>query len=271
MDPEQQQSTQNNTQSSSGSPYPPFPPQQSSPAQQSQSSSSQSQNQPTQSDNDQESNQASADQANADQANQGPKQSDIALKAAERRGRLFDPTGRIESLTSEETMIADVRRHWFGLFLVYVQIILALALGLGLIIFFMSSASEALNANESTATALAAGFSLFAVVFGALFLILATRIYKGNQLIISDKNITQVLQIGLFDRKVSELSMASIEDVTAQQRGILPTLFNYGVLRIETAGEQNNFIFVYCPNPNAYAKAILDARQEFMAQRGSGH
>ena len=65
--------------------------------------------------------------------------------------------------------------------------------------------------------------------------------------------------------------MANIEDVTASQTGILPTIFNYGTLHIETAGEQNNFIFLYCPNPNAYAKALLDARLNFITDHGSEH
>lgn len=203
------------------------------------------------------------------QNQQGPKQSDIAQKAAERRGRLFDPTGRVESLTAHETLVADVRRHWFGLFLLYFQLFVALGLSLTLIFAFLPDVIESLSLNESSANAVASLFGLVTVVFAFLFLILATRIYKGNQLIVSDKNVTQVLQIGLFDRKVSELSMGNVEDVTAQQSGIFPTMFNYGTLRIETAGEQNNFIFVYCPNPNAYAKAILDARLEFVTEHGN--
>lgn len=206
---------------------------------------------------------------NPEQDNQeaaSPKQSDIAPNAIERRGRLFDPTGRIESLTSDETLVADVRKHSFGLFLIYLQIIVALGLSLVLIFAFLPSVSDTLNVSQSAVNALAAAFGLVTVAFGVIFLILATKIYKGNQMIVSDKNVTQVLQIGLFDRKISELSMANIHDVTAQQRGIFPTLLNYGVLKIETAGEQNNFIFPYCPNPNAYAKAILDARQAFTAK-----
>jgi len=200
---------------------------------------------------------------------QAPKQSDIADKAAERRGRLFDPTGRIESLTAEETLVADVRRHPFGLFLIYLQIFVALGLSLILIFAFLPSVIESLNLNSAAANSVAALFGLITIVFGLIFVVLVTRIYKGNQLIVSDKNVTQVLQVGLFDRKVSELSMANVEDVTAQQKGIFPTLLNYGTLKIETAGEQNNFIFVYCPNPNAYAKAILDARLAFISQHPS--
>ncbi len=199
-----------------------------------------------------------------------PKQSDIADKAAEQRGRLLDPTGKIESLTANETLLFDVRRHPFGLFLLYLQAFVGIFLGLVITIAFMPSLADVIGVSRGTISSIAAAFALFVIAFGLIFVVLATRIYRGNQLISSDKNVTQVLQIGLFDRKVSELSMGNIEDVTAQQKGILPTIFNYGELRIETAGEQNNFTFIYCPNPNAYAKAILDARLAFLTQHG-GH
>lgn len=202
---------------------------------------------------------------------QEPKLSDIAEKAAGRRKPLFDPTGRVESLTAEETLVADIRRHPFGLLLIYLQTFVAFGLALVLIFTLMPSVIQALGLHGPTVNAVASMFGLFVVVFALIFVVLATRIYKYNQLIVSDKNVTQVLQIGLFSRKVSELSMANVEDVTAEQHGIFPTLLNYGTLKIETAGEQNNFIFVYCPNPNAYAKAILDARLQFITEEGSEH
>jgi membrane protein YdbS with pleckstrin-like domain len=208
---------------------------------------------------------------NQQQNPQEPKLSDIAEKAAERRKPLFDPTGRIEALTASETLVADIRRHPFGLFLIYLQTFVAFGLALVLIFTLMPSVIQALGLHGPTVNAIASIFGLLVVVFALIFVVLATRIYKYNQLIVSDKNVTQVLQIGLFSRKVSELSMANVEDVTAEQHGIFPTIFNYGTLKIETAGEQNNFVFIYCPNPNAYAKAILDARLQFITEEGSEH
>jgi hypothetical protein len=67
----------------------------------------------------------------------------------------------------------------------------------------------------------------------------------------------------LFIRKVSRLSMANVEDVTAEQRGILATIFNYGTLTIQTAGTMENFIFTYCPRPNDFAHRVLEARQAY--------
>lgn len=202
---------------------------------------------------------------------EGPKESDIAEKAAQKRRPAFNPLGRIEQLTSDETKIADIRRHPFGLFLIFLQTIVGFGLALIIIFALMPGVLETLGLTGSGADSLLYLFGFFAIVFAVLFLLLAAKVYNGNQLIVSDSNITQVLQIGIFNRKISELGMGNIEDVTAQQSGIFPTLLNYGTLKVETAGEQNNFVFVYCPNPNAYAKAMLDARQKFVATHAGHH
>lgn len=197
--------------------------------------------------------------------NQGPKESPIAPEAMKRRRPVFNPLGRVEDLTAEETKVADIRRHPFGLFLIYLQTIVALGLSFILIFAFLDNFLSVFGLDNAAARAMAYFMALVVLTLGLLFLVLATRIYEGNQLIITNINVTQVLQVGLFNRKISELSMENVEDVTAQQHGIFQTLFNYGTLKIETAGEQNNFIFPYCPNPNAYAKALLDARQHYLA------
>lgn len=183
----------------------------------------------------------------------------IMERALKRRKPVFDPTGRIENIDDDETEIADIRRHPIGLAIIYLQFIVAGVLSVGLLVVFLPGVM-----GNGAGTSLFIGLlTLLMTILGVVFLILATRIYKGNQLIVTDENVTEVQQLGLFNRKVSELTMEDIEDVTAKTHGILSTLFNYGILTVETAGEQNNFVFKYCPNPNAYAKALQDARQNY--------
>jgi len=95
-------------------------------------------------------------------------------------------------------------------------------------------------------------------------LLIATFIYLQNRWVVTDDSITQITQNGLFKRQMSEISMANIEDVTAVQNGLLATVFGFGTLKAETAGERSNFHFIYCPRPNMYAKIVLDARERFI-------
>lgn len=195
-----------------------------------------------------------------------PQQSPITDEAFKRRQPVFNPLGRVEDINADEIKVADIRRHAFGLIVVYIQAFLAFGLAFGLIGFL---APSVLGNSDAGGLIIALGIVSLALV--GLFLVLYTKIYFGNQLIITDIHVTQVLQTGLFSRKVSELTMENVEDVTADQHGIFPTLLNYGTLKVETAGEQNNFVFKYCPNPNAYAKALQDARAAYYAQERSSH
>ncbi len=159
-----------------------------------------------------------------------------------------------------ETKLTEVRRHPFGLVVLYFQVTVGLLFGFGLIFFLASS----VIAEGSTLRNLMSFAAVAVIALVLLLLIVATYVYQQNKLIITDKNLTQVLQRGIFNRQVSELSMANVEDVTADQRGLFATLFGFGELRVETAGEQNNFIFSCCPRPGYYGKIILDARQRYI-------
>lgn len=108
------------------------------------------------------------------------------------------------------------------------------------------------------------GGLLFLGLFILIGLYIATVVYRESRLVVTDKNITQTLQQSLFNRKISQLSMANVEDVTAEQKGFIPHLLDYGTLFVETAGEQENFKFIYTPHPNAIAKEILEAREKYI-------
>lgn len=198
------------------------------------------------------------------------KESGVTEEEFEKRQPAYDPRGKVESISKSETKVADIRQHLFGLLIVYIQTAVGLLLSLGLIFVLLDSVLDTMGLSESSIRAITYFLGLIAVTISLGFIVLAARVYNANQLIVTDENITQITQAGLFNRKVSELSMSNVEDVTAQQHGVFAHLFNYGILKIETAGEQNNFQFFYCPNPNAYAKATLDAKSLYIKHHG-GH
>lgn len=171
------------------------------------------------------------------------------------------PPQRLEQIDVDEKEIATIRRHPFGLFLLFFQVIVGFGVASILIYFLLPSLFSSDNLVNAQAWAATAIFLLLLPVM--IILIVASHIYRVSRLIITDKTITQVLQDGLFNRKVSQLSIGDVEDVTADRRGVFQTIFNYGVLNIETAGEQVNFHFTFCPNPNYYARQILEASECF--------
>jgi uncharacterized membrane protein YdbT with pleckstrin-like domain len=171
----------------------------------------------------------------------------------------------LNRINPNEKVIAVIKRHPFGIIRLYISAVLGLILAGGLLLFLMSE----LVPREDNPNIYAALGALAVVVVGFMIIIMliATIIYHKSNFVITDQSIRQTLQISLFNKKISQLDVAQIQDVTAEKKGFLPTFLNYGRLLVETAGEQENFHFDYCPNPDHYAKIILDSRQLYL----SGH
>ena len=171
----------------------------------------------------------------------------------------------LNKISPNEKVIAVIKRHPFGIIRLYISAVFGLILAGGLLLFLMNE----LVPREDNSSIYAALGALAVVVVGfmVIIMLIATIIYYKSSFVITDQSIKQTLQISLFNKKISQLDVAQIQDVTAERRGFLPTFLNYGRLLVEIAGEQENFHFDYCPNPDHYAKIILDSRQLYL----SGH
>lgn len=166
----------------------------------------------------------------------------------------------IEVTDTDERVLCTVYQHPFGIVSVYVASFLCIAF-----VAFMSSTvlPGITGETKQTLGGVALGTLLIGMVVFVI-LVFATFVYRQSKLTITDRTVVQILQKGLLERKISQISLANIEDVTSAQKGIFATYLNFGTLVVETAGEQANFNFIFCPNPHRVAKIILDAKDEFL-------
>jgi hypothetical protein len=167
-----------------------------------------------------------------------------------------------------EQTLCEIKRHPIGMFGVYTLSGIVL---IGLAVAIFGLAPKYLT-NFTSGQIIGVGGLFYAIValFVFMFVFVANKVYWGNRWIITSDSITQVTQTSLFDKQTSQLSLGNLEDVTVEQDGLLPHLYNYGLLRCETAGERSKFVFLFCPNPNYYAKQILGAREQFEQGRRGG-
>lgn len=173
----------------------------------------------------------------------------------------------LNKIDDDEKLLAVIKRHPFGIMKLYVQSFIGLAAAGGLIYYLLP---EFIGLDNNSIIYNILGIAAVAVVGMMLFIVfIATVIYYQSQIVLTDKTITQTLQTSLFSKKTSQLAISSVEDVTAHENGFFPTMLGYGSLLIETAGEQENFHFDYCPHADHYAKLVLEARQQFMGRRES--
>ena len=163
-----------------------------------------------------------------------------------------------------ERVICEIKRHPFGVISMYASGAFAIIVITVLAILAPSYIGE--FTFEGNVQSIALGIAAIMSIGVIAILLLATSIYWQNRWIVTDDSITQISQNGLFGRKVSQLSMESLEDITVDKNGLIQTMFNFGTLHAETAGEKSKFVFIYCPDPNKYARMILQAHEMFLHQ-----
>lgn len=179
---------------------------------------------------------------------------------------------RLIEFDEDEQLLYEIRKHPFGLFLIYL---------VGTFVTFMMLMIAILAAAFLQGDPLETGFdagglrSIVIVlgIFLAFLSLIGTAIgaylYRSNVVLITTDKISQLLNRTIFDRKISQLSIGDVQDVTVHQRGLFPHILHYGTLVLETAGEQQNYTFTFTPDPYTAAQAIVNAHEENLKQYGN--
>ncbi|MBA3679453.1 PH domain-containing protein [Candidatus Saccharibacteria bacterium] len=108
------------------------------------------------------------------------------------------------------------------------------------------------------------GIISFAFILVLIFLFFSVLwIWRRNKIVITDQHIVDIDQVGLFNRVVSTLRLEEIQDISASVKGPMQTIFQYGSIVIQTAGERANFLFDYVPNPYELEHYILETRKQY--------
>ena len=80
--------------------------------------------------------------------------------------------------------------------------------------------------------------------------------YYLDYWIVTNYRIINAEHQGLFNWTVAEHLLSKIQDVSAHQKGMIATLFDYGNVKIQTAAEESKFNFEQVPKPQACAQAV---------------
>lgn len=155
-----------------------------------------------------------------------------------------------------ERVIHVLRRHPITLF--------SLAIGLALLLigpfavwFALSALQPNTLADQNTLAFILMGGSAF-WLFAWLFLFQHFIDYYLDIWVVTTKRVLNIEQTGLFARTVSELRLYRIQDVTSMVNGFLHTIFDFGDVEIQTAGEKTRFRFEEIPHPTRISKLILE-------------
>ncbi|MEX0594669.1 MAG: PH domain-containing protein [Patescibacteria group bacterium] len=176
-----------------------------------------------------------------------------------------DPAFLYLDLHEGEDIYMIIRHHWAG-FLGTLAIVLVMGLvPLSMLLAINTALKGTITTHGDLIILLFSGYFLFLLTF----LFGAWINYYYDIIFITNERIINVDQEGLLARKTSELSIHQVQNVSADVAGFLQSIFDYGVLVVETAGggtsddptkpgKQGYFTIIAVPDPNKVARLILD-------------
>ncbi len=178
----------------------------------------------------------------------------------------IDNTKRyFESQLPDEKVILLIRRHFLAILPHVITASLVYLLGL-LLVFVLPLLVPALVSGFT--------YNIYVLLVSCLFLFNTAYFFHNwilhylHVAILTDDHFVEVAQNGLFVRKVSQMSLDKIQDVSASQKGIVHTMFNLGTVDVQTAGELPNFVIELVPDPNAIAQKIMTIEEQYCERVG---
>ena len=98
---------------------------------------------------------------------------------------------------------------------------------------------------------------LFTLVATAILAgIVATMVFKGNRLYVTNKHAIQLIMKSPVVKSVNIIDLVSIEDASFHQSGLLQTMFHYGTFRLSTVGDETTYTFPFSDIKPSELKAV---------------
>lgn len=173
-------------------------------------------------------------------------------------------------LDSDEKVILEVRKHW----IVFAGIALGLLsvsflpLAVFVLLKYFAPGILVLDLPGNDSALYTFLYILWLLVMWILFFIDWTKYYL-DVWYVTEKRIIAVDQKNIFHREVSNLRFDKIQDVTIGVRGFIPTMLDFGDVRVQTASEDNlEFVLNVVRHPENVKKVIFE-RQNRMNERQS--
>jgi hypothetical protein len=89
--------------------------------------------------------------------------------------------------------------------------------------------------------------------------------------VVTNGRIVNVEQHGLFRRVTSELNLSSIQDVTAETKGLIQTFFKFGDVFVQTAAEHERFHMKKVPRPDQIKMLVMQlSEKDRLHEQGVG-
>ncbi len=155
-----------------------------------------------------------------------------------------------------EKVVLLLRRHWIIIarHIITLGILMIVPV---VVIGFLFALGWEIEINGPAYT-LAIMFLGFYYIFIWLFYYHEFLDYHLDVWIVTTQRIVSIEQQGLFKHIASEHPIEKVQDVTAELKGKRQTFMNYGFVHVQTAAENQRFIFEEVPDPKKVARIVME-------------
>ena len=160
----------------------------------------------------------------------------------------------------DEEIKAIVRPHWLNLLGAILATILAAVLPIAIIV--AGNALEGPSLGGTTQAIVTAMLGVYYLALITYFFVRWLAVYLDVG-VITDQRVVDVDQRSLFNRNVAELDSKMVQDISSDKSGLLQTIFDFGDVVIQTAGERPNFTLEGAPHP----EQVVDLIQRSVGER----
>lgn len=94
--------------------------------------------------------------------------------------------------------------------------------------------------------------------------------YNNDVWVVTNQRIVDSLRRHWFHHRMASADLVDVEDMAVHREGALPTMFNFGDVRCQTAGVEPNFILSGIPDPAGVLSTVDAARDAARQQRMAG-
>jgi hypothetical protein len=163
------------------------------------------------------------------------------------------------NLSRGEYILSAVKRHPIGLLKIWLFGLVLLGAFMAMYLVLFASPNSELQDMAPLALAVLVVMSVL-IIGGTL---IATYVYNANRFYLTNESVIQEIQTTLFSKHEQTVSLSNIEDASFKQGGILPVLFNYGMIRLSTEGDETTYRFNYVSHPKKQIAILNNAVEAF--------
>lgn len=167
------------------------------------------------------------------------------------------------NLSDGEFIVSAIKRHPIGLLQIWLITLGVIGLVFLVVLLLSGAGTGAETGQSGLSPQLLAIPAVLITAMVLLFGFIATSIYNANRFYLTNESVIQQIQVGLFSKKEQTVSLANIEDASYNQHGILPHIFNYGMIRLSTEGDETTYRFNYVSNPKREIAILNNAVEAF--------